>query len=87
MTKEGWLVKTNKLLAMRFFPDKFPEEDGTINMRVQYASCKPRFLHGITPYVVLHQSEKMSFRTAKQLWSSSLETDWEVSKFPLWTTC
>ena len=55
-------------------------------MRVHYASCKNRFLQGITPHVQLHESEKMSFETARELWKSSIETEWEVSDKPLWIT-
>ena len=86
MQKESWLIKNDRLWAMRFFQDKFPDEDGKIYMRVHYASCKHRFLHGITPYVELHESEKMTFETARELWKSSIETDWEVSEKPLWLT-
>ena len=86
MQKEGWLVKNNRIWAMRFFPDKLSDEDGTTYMRVHYASCKHRFLHGITPSVQLHESERMTFDTARELWKSSIETDWEVSDKPLWLT-
>ena len=40
MKNESWLVKKDRLWAMRFFKDKFPDEDGTTYMRVHYASCK-----------------------------------------------
>ena len=86
MQKESWLVKNNRIWAMRFFPDKLSDEDGTTYMRVHYASCKHRFLHGITPFVKLHESERMTFDTARELWKSSIETDWEVSDKPLWLT-
>ena len=86
MQKESWLVKKDRVWAMRFFQDKFPDEDGTNYMRVHYASCKYRFLHGISPHVQLHSSEKMSFETARELWKSSIETEWEVSDQPLWLT-
>ena len=86
MQKESWLVKNNRIWAMRFFPDKLSDEDGTTYMRVHYASCKHRFLHSITPSVKLHESERMSFDTARELWKSSIETDWEVSDKPLWLT-
>ena len=86
MQKESWLVKNNRIWAMRFFPDKLSDEDGTTYMRVHYASCKHRFLHGITPFVQLHESERMTFDTARELWKSSIETDWEVSDKPLWLT-
>ena len=86
MQKESWLVKNDRVWAMRFFQDKFPDEDGTTYMRVHYASCKYRFLHGITPHVQLHESEKMSYEAARELWKSSIETDWEVSDKPLWMT-
>ena len=86
MHKEGWLVNNDRTWAMRFFQDKFPDEDGTTYMRVHYASCKNRFLHGITPHVQLHESEKMTFEIARELWKSSIEKKWEVSKKPLWLT-
>ncbi len=86
MKKESWLVNKDRDLAMRFFQDLFPDEDGTIYMRVHYASCKHRFLQGVTPDVQLHRSEKMTFETARELWISSIETDWEVSDKPLWMT-
>ena len=84
MQNEGWLVKKDRVWAMRFFPDKIPDEDGTRYIRVHYASCKHRFLHGITPHVQLHESEKMTFEIARELWKSSIETDWEISSKPLW---
>ena len=83
---ENWIVKKDRVLAMRFSQDDFPHEDGTTYMRVHYASCKHRFLYGITPHVQLHESEKMTFETARELWKSSIETDWEVSDKPLWMT-
>ena len=86
MQNESWLVKKDRVCAMRFFPDRFPDEDGTKYMRVHYASCKNRFFHDITPHVQLHKSEKMTFETARELWKSSIETDWEVSDKPLWIT-
>ena len=86
MQKESWLVKKDRLWAMRFFQDKLSDEDGTKYMRVHYASCNNRFLHGITPHVHLHQSERMNFETARDLWKSSVKTDWEVSDKPLWMT-
>ena len=87
MQKESWLVKNDRLWAMRFFQDKCPDEDGTTYMRVHYASCKQRFLHGINSHVQLHENEKMNFETARELWKSSIETEWEVSEKPLWLTC
>ena len=86
MLKQSWLVKKDRVYAMRFFQDKFPDEDGTTYMRVHYASCNNGFLRGITPHVELHQSEKMTVETARELWISSIEQDWEVSKKPLWIT-
>ena len=86
MQIESWLVKHDRVWAMRFFQEKFPDEDGKIYMRVHYASCKHRFLHGITPYVQLHESKKMNFEIARVLWKSLIETDWEVSEKPLWLT-
>ena len=84
MHKESWLVKKDRVWAMRFFSDNLPDEDGISYMRVHYASCKHRFLRGITPHVQLHESEKMTFETARELWKSSIETEWEVSEKPLW---
>ena len=86
MQNESWLVKKDRVWAMRFFQDKFPDEDGTTYMRVHYASCNHRFINGITPYVQLHESERMSFETARELWKSSIETEWVVSDKPLWMT-
>ena len=86
MQNESWLVKKDRVFAMRFFPDRFPDEDGTKYMRVHYASCKHRFLNGITPYVQLHDSEKMTFEAARELWKSSIEREWDVSDKPLWMT-
>ena len=84
MKKDNWLVKNNRLYAMRFFQDKYPDEDGKIYMRVHYAFCTQGFLNGISPNVQLQASEKMSFESARELWKSSLETDWEISEKPLW---
>tara|TARA_B100000579_G_C22501047_1_gene696993 strand:- start:5 stop:268 length:264 start_codon:yes stop_codon:yes gene_type:complete len=86
MHKESWLVRKDRMLAMRFFQDKIPDEDGTLYMRVHYASCEKRFLRGITPKVDLYASERMALEIARELWWSSLETDWEVSDKPLWLT-
>ena len=86
MQRESWLVKKDRFCAMRFLQDKFPDEDGTTYMRVHYASCNERFLDGLTPNVELNESEKMTFATARDLWKSSIEKDWEVSKKPLWRT-
>ena len=86
MQNESWLVKKDRVWAMRFFKDKFPDEDGTTYMRVHYASCKNRFLHGLTPCVQLHESERLPYETARDLWMSSVETEWEVSDEPLWRT-
>ena len=85
--QDSWLVKKDRIWAMRFFKDRISDEDGTIYMRVHYASCKNRFLNGITPNVQLHESEKMTFETARELWKSSIETDWQISDKPLWMTC
>ena len=86
MKKDSWLVKKDRVWAMRFFQDKFPDEDGKTYIRVHYATCKNRFLYGITPHVELHQSEKITFEIARALWKSSIETEWEVSENPLWIT-
>ena len=83
MQKDSWLVKKDRVMAMRFFNEKYADEDGTTYMRVHYASCNDGFLRGITPHVELHQSEKMTVETARELWISSIEKDWEVSKKPL----
>ncbi len=86
MQNESWLVKKDRVWAMRFLKDKHPDEDGTTYIRVHYASCRFRFLHGITPHVQLHESEKLTYEKARDLWRSSVETEWEVSKNPLWET-
>ena len=86
MQKDSWLVKKDRVQAMRFFQDKFPDEDGTTYMRVHYASCKHGFLRGITPHVELHESEKITFEKARELWKSSIEKEWEISNNPLWMT-
>ena len=86
MQNEGWLIKKDRVCAMRFFKDKFPDEDGTIFMRVHYASCRHKFHHGITPHVLLHESKKLTYEKARDLWRSLLETEWEVSNEPLWMT-
>tara|TARA_Y100001968_G_C19240920_1_gene659372 strand:+ start:399 stop:662 length:264 start_codon:yes stop_codon:yes gene_type:complete len=87
MQKESWLVKKDRLCAMRFFQDKLPDEDGSSYMRIHYASCQYTFLQGLTPHVQLHESERMTYEVARELWKSSVETDWEVSDEPLWMTC
>ena len=86
MQYEGWLIKKNRICAMRFFKDKHPDEDGTTYVRVHSASCRLRFLDGITPHVHLHESQKLTYEKARDLWRSSVETEWEVSKQPLWET-
>ncbi len=86
MQNESWLVKKDRICAMRFFKDKYPDEDGTTYIRIHFASCRHRFLKGITPDVQLHESEKLTYEQARDLWRSSVETDWEVSKRPLWQT-
>ena len=86
MQNESWLVKKDRVWAMRFFKDKFPDEDGTTYMRVHYASCRHTFLNGITPNVRLHKSEKLTYENARDLWSYSLKSEWEVSEEPLWMT-
>ena len=86
MQNDYWIVKKDRVWAMRFFRDKFPDEDGTTYMRVHYASCRQRFLHGITPNVQLHESKKLTYEKARELWKSSIEKDWEVSDVPLWMT-
>ena len=84
MQNDSWLVKKDRLLAMRFLKDKFPDEDGTTYMRVHYASCRNTFLYGITPHVRLYKSEKLTYENARELWRSSIKTEWEVSQEPLW---
>ena len=86
MQHESWLVKKDRVWAMRFFQDKHSDEDGTKYMRVHYASCRLGFLHGITHHVELHESEKLTYEKARDLWMSSVETEWEVSEKPLWKT-
>ena len=86
MQNEYWLVKKDRVRAMRFFKDKFPDEDGKVYMRVHYASCRQKFLYGITPHVCLHESEKLTYEKARDLWRSSVSTEWEVSEEPLWIT-
>ena len=70
MHNENWLVNKNRIWAMRFFQDNFPDEDGTKYMRVHYASCKTGFIQGITPNVNLNASERMTFKSARELWKS-----------------
>ena len=86
MQYESWLVKKDRIWAMRFFEDKHPDEDGTTHMRVHIASCKNRFLHGITPHVLLHESKKLSYEKARDLWRSLVKKGWDVSEIPLWNT-
>ena len=86
MHKESWLVKKDRVWAMRFFKDKSPDEDDTKYMRVHYATCRYRFLKGITPHVQLQDSEKITCEKARELWKSSVETEWDVSDLPLWKT-
>ena len=86
MKNESWLVRKDRIWAMRFFKDKFQDEDGTSYIRVHYASCRQRFLHGITPNVRLHESERLTYEKARVLWTTSVETEWEVSREPLWMT-
>ena len=70
MSQESWLVKKDRIWGMGFFLDKNHEEDGTCYMRVKYASCKHRFLHGITPQVQLRECEKMTYERPRELWNS-----------------
>ena len=86
MKYDSWLVKKDRFLAMRFFEDSYPNEDGTRYMRVHYASCKQKFLDGITPNVQLNCSERLTYEKARYLWRSSVDTEWEVSRNPLWET-
>ena len=86
MQKNSWLVNKDRLWAMRFFKDKYPNEDGTFCMRVHYANCKQKFLDGITPNVQLHGSKRLTYEKVRDLWISSLETGWIVSKNSLWMT-
>ena len=51
MQNESWLVKKDRVWAMRFFKDKYPDEDGTIYIRGYYASCRLGSLYGVTPDV------------------------------------
>ena len=86
MQNESWLVKKDRVWAMRFLKDKHPDEDGTTYIRVHYTSCRHRFLYGITPYVQLHKSEKLTYEKAIDLWRLSVQKGWEVSSKPLWET-
>ena len=86
MQNESWLVRKDRIWAMRLFKDKYPDEDGTTYIRIHFASCRHRFLNGITPHVQLHESERLTCEEARGLWRSSVETDWQVSKKPLWKT-
>ncbi|WP_269624994.1 DUF1651 domain-containing protein [Prochlorococcus marinus] len=86
MQNESWLVKKDRVWAIRFFKDKHPDEDGTNYIRVHYASCRHRFLHGITPHVELYESKKLTYEKARALWMLSVEREWEVSMKPLWET-
>ena len=86
MKEEGWLVKKDRVKAMRFFPDKHLDEDGTKYMRIHYACCKYGFHNGITSNVQLYNSERMTYEAARELWISTLHREWEVSKEPLWMT-
>ena len=86
MQNLGWLVKKDRICAMRFFKDKHPDEDGTTYIRVHFCCCRLGFQQGITPHVQLHESEKLTYEKARDLWSSSVETEWEVSNKPLWET-
>ena len=61
MQHESWLVKKDRVWAMRCFQDKQSDEDGTRYVSVHYDSCRRRFLHGITPHVQLHESEKLTY--------------------------
>ena len=73
-------------LGNEFFKDKSSDENGTKYMRVHYATCRYRFLKGITPHVQLLDSEKLTCEKARDLWKSSVETEWDVSEQPLWKT-
>ena len=86
MEDGSWLVRKDRVWAMRFFKDKYPDEDGTKYIRIHYASCRQKFLYGITPHVHLHESEKLTYEKARDLWRSSVKSDWEVSQKPLWMT-
>ena len=80
------LIRKDGVWGMRFFNEKYPDEDGTTYMRIHYASCRQKFLHGKTSHIQLHESEKLTFERARDLWRSSVETEWEVSNKPLWDT-
>tara|TARA_Y100001968_G_scaffold152100_1_gene139168 strand:+ start:126 stop:341 length:216 start_codon:yes stop_codon:yes gene_type:complete len=70
MQNESWLLKKDRVWAMRFFKDKYPDEDGTTYKRVHYASCRLIFLLDITPKVKLHESEKLTDESNKPLWEN-----------------
>ena len=86
MRNESWLVNKDRFWAMRFFKDKYPDEDGTTYIRIHLASCKNGFLHGITPHVQLHESKKLTIEKARNLWRSLVQKEWEISKKHLWET-
>ena len=86
MQDGSWLVRKDRVWAMRFFKDKYPDEDGTKYIRVHYATCSNCFLQGVTPHVQLHLSEKLTIEKARELWRSSVDSEWEVSENPLWKT-
>ena len=85
MKREGWLVKKDRFCGMRFFFDEHTDCYGTVFIRVHYASCKNKFLYGITSNVQLIKSERMKRKLATELWKSSLDADWYISP-PLWRT-
>ena len=86
MKNESWLIRRDRIWAMRFFEDKLPDEDGTTYVRVHFAYCNEGFLRGITPHVQMHESKKFTYEKARELWRFSVERDWEVSDKPLWRT-
>tara|TARA_B100000579_G_C22298427_1_gene605996 strand:- start:293 stop:523 length:231 start_codon:yes stop_codon:yes gene_type:complete len=76
MQNESWIVKKDQVWAMRFFKDKYPDEDGTTYIRVHSDSCSNRFRYGITRYVQLHESKKLTYEKAIDLWRTSIDTEW-----------
>ena len=75
MQYECWLVKKDRVWAMRFIKDKHPDEVVIKYIRVHFSSYKHRFLHRNIPHVQLNESGKLTYEKARDLWRSSLETE------------
>ena len=77
---DGWLVKPDRVWAMRFYKNPhhpFP------HVYVHKASCEHRFLHGITPYSIIQESNNLPRQEAIELWKQLIKEGWQRSK-PLW---